>query len=234
MNYPLSTTKSKDEAGDRLGLIGERQPWLQTSWPELLSLMAWLWGIAVGSITPIIESIGLLLIMPLGIRVSWNIAILLHGTGHTLLIAAVDGKSSGLSIENITEHQSLVNLGLSLIPFHFINVPTSRSSESLWLHAGDQEAWKIRIKATGGLLMNGIALAVAIALIKIVNLNMIQHDQLILFWFIRFHLWSLLVSNAALLVCSLTDWSALWTGQATWFYCGNLCHNEWRSISTHR
>jgi hypothetical protein len=68
MNYPLSTTKSKDEAGDRLGLIGERQPWLQTSWPELLSLMAWLWGIEAGSITSISESIGFILIMPLVIR----------------------------------------------------------------------------------------------------------------------------------------------------------------------
>jgi hypothetical protein len=50
MNYPPSTTKSEDEAGDRLGLIGERQPWLQTSWPELQSLIAWFWGIEAGFI----------------------------------------------------------------------------------------------------------------------------------------------------------------------------------------
>jgi len=222
MDYPLSTSKSQDEPEDRLCLIGERQSWLQSSWPELLSLVAWLWGIEAGSITSILESIGLLLIMPLGIRAGWNIAILLHGTGHTLLIAAVDGKSSGLNIENITEHQNLVVLGLSLIPFHSINGPTSRSSESLWLHAGDQEAWKIRIKATGGLLMNGIALAIAIALINLATSNMEQHDQITHLLFIRIHLWSLLVSNAALLVCSRTDWSALWTGQATCFYCGNF------------
>jgi hypothetical protein len=35
MKYPRSTTKSQDEAGDRLGLIGERQPWWQTSWPHV-------------------------------------------------------------------------------------------------------------------------------------------------------------------------------------------------------
>jgi hypothetical protein len=91
MNYPLRTTKSQDEAGDRLDLISERRAWLQTSWPELLSFMAWVWGIEAGSITSILESVVLLLILPLGIRASLTIAILLHGTGHTLLIAAVDG-----------------------------------------------------------------------------------------------------------------------------------------------
>ena len=202
MNYPLSTTKSQDEAGDRLDLIGERQAWLQTSWPELLSLMAWVWGIEAGSITSILESVVLLLILPLGIRASWNIAILLHGIGHTLLIAAVDGKSSGLSIDNITEHQSLVDLARSLIPFRSIIGITLQSSESLWLHAGDQEAWKIRIKATGGLLMNGIALAIALAVINLAPSIMEQHDQITHFWFIRMHLWSILVSNAVLLVCS--------------------------------
>jgi hypothetical protein len=93
--------------------------------------MAWLWGIDAGSITSTMESIRLHLIMPLAIRGSWNIAILVHGLGHTLLIAAVDWKSSGLSIENIAEHQSLVNLGLSLIPFHSINGPTSVRAANL-------------------------------------------------------------------------------------------------------
>jgi hypothetical protein len=43
------------------------------------------------------------------------------------------------------------------MPFRSINGPTHRSSDSLWLHSGDPEAWSMRIKATGGLLMNGIA-----------------------------------------------------------------------------
>lgn len=103
MNDSPSTTKSQVEAGDRLGLIGERQPWFQASWPELQSHMAWFWGIEASFIASILESIGLLLILPLGIRASWKIAIVLHGTGHTLLIAAVDGKSSGFNIVNITE-----------------------------------------------------------------------------------------------------------------------------------
>jgi hypothetical protein len=53
----------------------------------------WLWGIEAGSITSILELTGLLLIQSLRLRTSWNIAILWHGTGHTLLIAAVDGKA---------------------------------------------------------------------------------------------------------------------------------------------
>ena len=160
--------------------------------------------------------------MPLGIRACWNIAILLHGIGHALLIAAIDGKSSALNIENITEHQSLVDLSCSLMPFQSINCPTPRSSASPWLNAGDQEVWKIRIKATGGLLMNGIAICVAITVIKLATINVEQLDKNPLHWLISFTLWSLLASNAVFLVCSGTDWSALLTGQATIFYCGNF------------
>jgi hypothetical protein len=53
----------------------------------------WLWGIEAGSITSILELTGLLLILSPGIRTSWNIAILWHGTGQTLLVAAVDRKA---------------------------------------------------------------------------------------------------------------------------------------------
>jgi hypothetical protein len=55
--------------------------------------VAWLWGIEAGSITSILELTGLLLNLSLRLRTSWNIAILLLGTGQTLLIAAVDGKA---------------------------------------------------------------------------------------------------------------------------------------------
>jgi hypothetical protein len=55
--------------------------------------VAWLWGIEAGSITSILELTGLLLNLSLRLRTSWNITILLLGTGQTLLIAAVDGKA---------------------------------------------------------------------------------------------------------------------------------------------
>jgi ABC-type cobalamin transport system permease subunit len=65
-----------------------------------------------------------------------------------------------------------------MMPFRSINGPTSRCSESLWLHAGQQEAWKIRIKSTCGLLMNGFALTIAIALMQLATSNMEQHDPM--------------------------------------------------------
>jgi hypothetical protein len=65
-----------------------------------------------------------------------------------------------------------------LIQFCSINAPAHRSSDSLRLHAGDQEAWTIRIKATGGLLMNGIALAIALARIKLAISNIEQYDHI--------------------------------------------------------
>jgi hypothetical protein len=97
---------------------------------------------------------------------------------HTLLIAADDGKSSGLNLLTIAERQSLVEIGISLMPFCSINGPTHRSGDSLWLLAGDHEAWAIRIKAAGGLLMNGIALVIAIAMIKLAILNIEQRDHI--------------------------------------------------------
>jgi len=71
-------------------------------------------------------------------------------------------------------------LGISMVPFRSINGPAHRSSDSLWLHAGDQEAWTIRIMATGGLLMNGIALAIAIAMTKLSISSVEQHDHVLL------------------------------------------------------
>ena len=100
--------------------------------------------------------------------------------GHTLLIAADDGKNSGLNIVIITERQSVVEVGISLMALRSINGPTHRSSDSLWLHAGDQEVWTIRIKATGGLLMNGIALVIAIATIRIANSA--TENMIIFYW----------------------------------------------------
>jgi hypothetical protein len=55
--------------------------------------VVYFWGIEAGSITSMLELMGILLILPLRIRASWNIAILMLGTAQTLPIAAVDGKA---------------------------------------------------------------------------------------------------------------------------------------------
>jgi hypothetical protein len=103
----LAPCTVKDGEGDRLSPIRNRQHWSPTCWPELLSLLAWPWAIEAGSIESILRSAGCILLTPLAIRACWNIAILLHGIGHTLLIAVVDRKGSALNINNITEHQNL-------------------------------------------------------------------------------------------------------------------------------
>ena len=56
--------------------------------------------------------------------------------------------------------------------------------------------------------MNGIALAIALAMIKLAISSIEQHDHISRFWFIRIRLRSLLVGNAVLLVCSRTDRTA--------------------------
>jgi len=178
----LAPCTVKDGEGDRLSPIRNRQHWSPTCWPELLSLLAWPWAIEAGSIESILRSAGCIFLTPLAIRACWNIAILLHGIGHTLLIAVVDRKGSALNINNITEHQNLNELSRSLIPFQSINSPFLRKGASLWLDAGDQEASKIRIKASGGLLMNGFAVAAAMTGLKVAAMNMAHHNQDPLFW----------------------------------------------------
>jgi hypothetical protein len=191
-------------------------------WPEVASVLLGLGGLDVGSDRGAMASIGVILILSVVIRTGWNAAVLLHGLGHTLLIAAVDRNGKALNIDNIAEHQNLLMLARSLMPFQWIGGPWTWGHALPWVHAGDPAAWKLRIKATGGLVLNGVAVAGALAAIQSPEFNLAQHTGLLPFWLSSSMVGSVLASNGMLLACSRTDWAALLTGRADCFYCGNF------------
>jgi len=191
-------------------------------WPEAASVLLALGGVDGGTNHGAMASMAALLMLTVVIRTGWNAAVLLHGLGHTLLVAAVDRNGKALSLDNIAEHQNLPILARSLVPFQWIGAPWSWQQTLPWMDAGDPTTWKLRIKATGGLVVNGLAAAGALALIQSPDCYLELHTDFVPFWLSNSLVGSLLVSNALMLVCSRTDWAALITGQADCFYCGNF------------
>jgi DNA-binding transcriptional regulator PaaX len=64
----------------------------------------------------------------------------------------------------------------SLLPFPWIGAPWNGEGILPWLHAGDATAWKRGITATGGLVLNGVAAAGALAVFQSTTLNLTQGD----------------------------------------------------------
>ena len=200
----------------RLNVVGTHY------WPEVAAVLLGFGGMGSASDRGAMAFIGVVLILSIVIRTGWNAAVLLHGLGHTLLIATVDRNGRALSIDNIAEHQSLQTLACSLMPFQWIGSPWAWGTALPWVHIGDPVAWKLRIKATGGLVLNGAAVAWALAAIQSADFNLAQHTGLLPSWLRSSMVGSLLVSNGVLLVCSRTDWAALLSGHAGCFHCGNF------------
>lgn len=191
-------------------------------WPEIAAILLAGAEIKGGFEPGAMASMAAILMLSVVIRTGWNAAVLIHGLGHSLLTAAVDRNVKALCLDNIAEHQNLQTLARSLIPFQWIGAPWNGDRAWPWLHAGDPTAWKLRIKATGGLVLNGVAAAGAFAAIQSAAFNLEQPMALLPCWLTSSMVGSLLASNAMLLVCSRTDWAALLTGHADCFYCGNF------------
>ena len=212
----LAMTTLRFTSRPRLYVVGTH------CWPEVASVLLGFGGLDVGSDRGAMASVGVILSLSVVIRTGWNAAVLLHGLGHTLLIAAVDRNGKALSVDNIAEHQDLITLARSLMPFQWIGGPWTWGHALPWVHAGDPAAWKLRMKATGGLVLNGVAVAGALAAIQSPEFNLALHNGLLPFWLSSSMVGSLLASNGMLLACSRTDWAALLTGHADCFYCGNF------------
>ena len=65
----------------------------------------------------------LLLAYSVAIRLIWQSAIIVHGLGHTIAIAALDKELTVLNLTNILEHQNIADILKSLLPFHHIFIP---------------------------------------------------------------------------------------------------------------
>ena len=139
-------------------------------------------------------------------RLVANTAIIIHGLGHTLAIAIIDRQLSALNLTNIFEHRNIEEIFKSLLPFQ----PLFNERSPLWIASGNPTPWRIRIKAIAGIGLNSIA--IIIALIYFPNNNNIY-----LFLDRAF-----IVANSIVIISSISDLTALVTGIAYNFYCGNF------------
>jgi hypothetical protein len=179
--------------------------WIGHCWPELLALAAaGLPGLATPWL-PVLSSL---------IRLSWCSAELLHGTGHALMRALVDGDGDALAVVNLLEHRSPGEVLGSLVPLGPIGPGADRERSRPWVAVGDPTPWRVRLKAGGGLLSNLLALALAWGALE---LSTAGSPALV-----RALLVSVAAANGALLLASRTDWQAIRSGRAARFHCGHF------------
>ena len=186
----------------------------------LLEVIAFLISLVIvaGKNCNFLTVISLFLTVNLSLRLICNGAILIHGLGHTIAIAAIDRDWSVVRVSNVLEHRTLQQVLQSLLPGNDLFAPI-RGKEKLWLAVGDRTPWRIRAKAIGGIAGNIIAISL------VVNgfdwSNWLSED--FSFAFAKGLLATIWISaNLAIAASSLTDILALFTGVARYFYCGNF------------
>ena len=174
--------------------------------------------ILIGKELCLLATIKLFLVITIILRLIWNGAILTHGLGHSLAIAAIDQQPEFLQVSNILEHRSIQAVLKSLLPFNSIFIP-GISPSKIWLTAGDVTPWRIRLKAMGGIGLNLIVVLSLFLLWGWDNFT-IQPNSLgnlaVLFG------QAFVVANLAIAFSSISDIYALFTGIASRFYCGNF------------
>ncbi len=173
--------------------------------PELLALGL---GLALGRSFLVAVALSLL------IRLAWCGAELLHGAGHTLLRAGVDGDPAALSFANLLEHRPVGRVLAALLPLAPAAVPEGCHLPIPWLGVGDPTPGKVRLKASGGLLFNLAAAGLAGRAL----LAFPPEGPLL----VRALLASGMVANGLLLLVSRSDWEAILSGRAVRFHCGNF------------
>ena len=158
----------------------------------------------------------LFLAIALALRIIWNSALVIHGLGHSVAIAAIDRQLSTINISNILEHRSSKTILKSLLPFQAIFIPGLKVGE-LWLAAGDSSPKSIRVKALGGISLNLLVAAIVFSIGR-ENILMVQGSSLSLSIVFGAIIWA----NVAIAISSYSDFVALFTGIAEYFYCGNF------------
>jgi hypothetical protein len=143
-----------------------------------------------------------------GIRLSWCLAELLHGAGHALVRALVDGDASALRLANLLEHRSTAAMIERLLPLAPIGLADGAALPLPWLEVGSPARWRVRLKAAGGPLFNALAILVLMGPVSAGLPPLL--------------LTSAIVVNGVMLLASGSDWRAMLSGRASRFYCGNF------------
>jgi hypothetical protein len=157
--------------------------------------------------------ISLCLAVALFLRFIWSSAILIHELGHAVVISTFDRKS-GWRISDILVEGNVLNLAKSLVPGASIFIPLiAKPEDYIFIPAGNINPGGIRIKALGGIFFNLLAAAITFSFY---NSSYLLPDWILL------AIQAFTVSNLFMAVSSWTDLSALATGIAENFYCGNF------------
>lgn len=208
------------------GDVGITAKWDQTL-PEFISgFLILVLEFKISGFSPAILASGRvfaqLLVVGCILRVLWNGAILIHGLGHNLTRALVEFNPRVLSLQAVFEHRAPLHVAQSCLPFQPIFIPLVANRWQPWLDIGETTPWKIRLKASGGLLFNGAATVAAywIYLTKIQTFEDLDIPIVMAWVQVACIFWT--VANGILIVSSRSDWGAIATGQAERFYCGNF------------
>ncbi len=159
------------------------------------------------------------------LRLMLNIAVLIHGFGHSFTKALVDRDTSALTMTSILENRNLANVLKSCIPLQSIMLPFRHGGSSSYIPVGDSTPWKVRSKAAGGLLFNILAFGIAWVIYRRETINWLADssqsplaEQLIL----STTMLVFMAANALAVLLSYSDVVAIKTGQADFLYCGNF------------
>ncbi len=152
------------------------------------------------------------------LRLIWNLAIVIHGLGHTLFMAILDQDTAVITIANILENRTVSQISTSLIPLSSIFMPGIRNNVSPWLTSGKSDPYRLRLKALGGPLFN-------LVFVVLCPWSSFQEHTQTNPGFAQFALFVLVAFIGAHLLILLTSWSDLITavtGQGVYLYCGNF------------
>ncbi len=155
------------------------------------------------------------------LRLIWTGSIVLHGLGHVCLIAVCDRNPRFFNAVNILEHQRPSSLLKSLLPFSSIPLPFAHDTAYLWVGVGNATPWSIRIKASGGIMFNAIALGLVPFTVPLLTefLRVDDHAGSLISPCLMN---AVLSANLLLILSSLSDLTAIVTGEAHCFNCGNF------------
>ena len=181
-------------------------------WPHLClpELIAVLQGLIYGN--SLLEAYSLALF----IRLAWVMAEVIHGTGHTVTRALVDCAPKVICLENLLEHRSVRQLLQTLLPLAPIGLAGTGPLPSAWLQGGDPAPWKLRLKASGGILLHLVVIAGASMAIQAW-----QSSSSAMPWMNEL-LMTLMFSNICLALASWTDMRMVFSGRGSLLHCGNF------------
>ncbi|MGA1409258.1 MAG: hypothetical protein ACO37W_05905 [Prochlorotrichaceae cyanobacterium] len=216
-------------------LASHRQPSLFENvqiLPELLAaaLVSWLflqavaadhlsWGVSwAGSVSVFF----LFLLTAFGGRVLWNSATLIHGLGHCLIKAWVDQDTSSLALTGILENRSLSTVARSCLPFQQIFLPSFQNQTLPSIALGHAIPWKVRCKASGGLLFNILAIGAASRGYSQCAPLMVGESKSLGLLLLITAMAFFITANALIVLCSVSDLEAIVSGRAERLYCGNF------------